>query len=255
MTNHMPCDAYILCSNPRSGTTLLCDLLRQTGVAGAPESYFRQKSLADWCRSWDIPGEVKLTDAVFSHSYLSAMMQAGRAGTPPFGLRLMGPDLSFACDWLGRVHPAASTDHQRFEAAFGTTRYIHLSRTDKLAEAVSYLRAEQTGLWHGTPAGDDIERIAPTEPDGYDAARITQRVEMLRAYDEAWEQWFKAEDITPLRITYEALSSDALEVLRKVLIHIGKNADTADHVTPGTRKLADETSAAWIARYRQTHLS
>lgn len=253
MTDHTKPDAYVLCSNPRSGTTLLCDLLRQTGVAGAPESYFRQKSLANWCREWAIAGEVRPMDADFSQEYLSAMRKAGRAGGKTFGLRLMGPDLAFACDWLARIHPSIATDRARFDAAFGTTRYIHLSRTDKLAEAVSYLRAEQTGLWHSTPGGDDIERIPPTVPDGYDAVRITERMEMLCTYDDAWTCWFEAQGIKPLHLTYEALSADTLGVLRKILSYIEKDPNCAGDVTPGTRRLADETSAAWIAKYRRTH--
>lgn len=249
----LPSDAYVLCSNPRSGTTLTCDLLRQTGVAGAPESYFRQKSLADWCTSWGIEGEVQPEEEGFSRAYFNAMRRAGQAGTQTFGLRLMGPDLTFACDWLARLHPDVPTDRARFEAAFGPTRYIHLSRQDKLAEAVSYLRAEQTGLWHANPDGGDIERIAPSEPEGYDPDRITARIEMLQAYDVAWSEWFADQGIKPLRVSYEALCEDTLGVLSKMLQFLNKDSELAKAVSPGTRKLADDTSAAWIAEYRRTH--
>jgi len=34
-------NAYLICGTPRTGSTLLCDLLRATGIAGRPESYFR----------------------------------------------------------------------------------------------------------------------------------------------------------------------------------------------------------------------
>ena len=32
--------AYLVCATPRSGSTLLCELLKETGVAGRPEEYF-----------------------------------------------------------------------------------------------------------------------------------------------------------------------------------------------------------------------
>src|SRR4051794_39995083 len=32
--------AYLICATPRSGSTLLCELLKATGVAGRPEEYF-----------------------------------------------------------------------------------------------------------------------------------------------------------------------------------------------------------------------
>ena len=35
-----PVSSYLVCATPRSGSTLLCHLLDQTGVAGHPEEYF-----------------------------------------------------------------------------------------------------------------------------------------------------------------------------------------------------------------------
>ena len=36
-----PAVSYLLCSTPRTGSSLLCDALRATGVAGRPEEYFQ----------------------------------------------------------------------------------------------------------------------------------------------------------------------------------------------------------------------
>jgi LPS sulfotransferase NodH len=35
-----PLRSYLVCATPRSGSTLLCHLLDQTGIAGHPEEYF-----------------------------------------------------------------------------------------------------------------------------------------------------------------------------------------------------------------------
>lgn len=247
-----PC-AYILCSAPRSGTTLLCDLLSQTGRAGHPNSFFRQKSLNYWADLWGLGGRADCQDAAFSTRYLTAMRQAGQGETGMFGLRLMGPDLQFACDWLGRLYAGKTSDADRFAAAFGPVRYIHLSRSDKLAEAVSYIRAEQTGLWHGRADGSTLEENPPTMAPGYDAAVITARMAELSAYDAAWPRWFEAQGIVPLSLTYETLAADPKGELAKVLRHIGQDPALADEAKPGLRRLADETSADWIRRYRDAH--
>jgi trehalose 2-sulfotransferase len=34
------CVSYLVCATPRSGSTLLCEGLKATGVAGRPEEYF-----------------------------------------------------------------------------------------------------------------------------------------------------------------------------------------------------------------------
>ena len=36
----MPDRSYLVCATPRSGSTLVCQALRETGVAGRPEEYF-----------------------------------------------------------------------------------------------------------------------------------------------------------------------------------------------------------------------
>ncbi|MGH3680948.1 MAG: Stf0 family sulfotransferase [Natronosporangium sp.] len=43
-------DAYLICATSRTGSTLLCGLLRSTGVAGRPESYVRQPDEPAWGR-------------------------------------------------------------------------------------------------------------------------------------------------------------------------------------------------------------
>lgn len=243
--------SYVLCSAPRSGTTLLCDMLARTGVAGQPDSFFREKSLADWCRDWPVAGPIDVTDVAFTARYFEAMRRHGRGQTPHFGLRLMGPDLSFACAWLQRLYPDVQGQRALFEAAFGPLHFIHLSRTDKLAEAVSYVRAEQSGLWHQRPDGTALEQIASTAQPGYNAQAITERLHALQALDADWHIWFRQEQITPLRLRYEDLAADPPATLAKVLDFIGQDGALAADITPGVRKLADAQSVAWIARYRR----
>ncbi|MEW9922076.1 Stf0 family sulfotransferase [Marimonas sp. MJW-29] len=245
--------AYVICSNPRSGTTLLCDMLARTGVAGRPDSFFREKSLQEWCDDWGITGPADPQDPEFTKRYFDAMRKEGRGDTPVFGMRVMGPDLGLACAWLDRAHPGQPSAPAGFDAAFGPTRFVHLSRADKLAEAVSYLRAEQTGFWHQRPDGSALEHLEPTQPEGFDAAAIHARKLELAGYDAAWEAWFAAEGITPLRITYEALAENPNGVLALVLAFIGQDPALASGVAPGVRKLANATSAAWIARYRSLY--
>src|SRR5690349_19289466 len=39
----VPARSYLVCATPRSGSTLLCRALSQTGVAGRPEEYFEAR--------------------------------------------------------------------------------------------------------------------------------------------------------------------------------------------------------------------
>ncbi|MEL6452685.1 MAG: Stf0 family sulfotransferase [Pseudomonadota bacterium] len=235
--------AYVLCTAPRSGSTLLCNLLRDTGVAGHPGSHFHRPSLADWRRSHDLPDTATLPQII------AAATKTGRGNTPIFGLRLQRHSAPFFFDQLATQHPEASSDMARLTATFGPTALIYLHRADKLAQAVSLVRAAQSGLWHRNADGSELERTAPPQAPRYDRAAIAKAVADVTAYDAGWEDWFAQERVTPLRLDYSALSDDPVAVLSQTLDHLGLDARAAQSITPAVAKLSDATNAAWITRF------
>ena len=245
-----PYQSYIICATPRCGSTLLCTLLAATGVAGKPNSFFRVQDVSEWAQEWGLPDIKTLSDPAITRRYLAALRVEGTAQTGLFGLRLMAENIVDASNALDQIHPGHPNDHARFEAAFGKTLYLHLSRRDKVAQAVSRLKAEQSGLWHMAPDGSEYERLSPAKPLAYDAKRITRTIAQYRASDAAWQAWFTAQSITPMRLTYEALAAAPLETLRDILHQLGQNPSAADGIVPGVARMTDGTSKDWIARYR-----
>ena len=65
-------DAYIICATPGSGSTLLCDLLTDTGVAGHPNSFFRRESISDWAQYFNVSVSEWDDEHEFDQSYLAA---------------------------------------------------------------------------------------------------------------------------------------------------------------------------------------
>ena len=164
--------SYIICTSPRSGSTMLCEMLRATGVAGRPASLFHTPALAAWLEAYDLRasdyGSVRETlKAVFA-----AALAEGTGDTETFGLRLQRGSFDFFMEQIHTLHPGQPSDLACIEAAFGPTVFIHLSRGDTLGQAISCLRAEQTGLWHRRADGTELERQDPKRQDGYDRAAI-----------------------------------------------------------------------------------
>jgi trehalose 2-sulfotransferase len=240
---------YILCSNPRSGTTLLCDLLVRSGVAGRPDSFFGQAFLSDWAADWGVAGPVDPQDPAFTARYFAAARTEGGGDTGTFGMRLMAEDLAFARDWLARAYPGR-WGIPAFEKAFGPLRLIHLRRRDTLAEAVSLIRARQSGLWHRHADGRVLEALAPNGPARYDAAAIAAEIAILEARQAEWEAWFAVQGADTLRLDYEALAADPAGTAARALSFIGQDPARVAGLAPGTRRLSDATSAAWMARCR-----
>lgn len=248
-----PYDAYVLCTAPRSGSTLLCKLLAATGIAGSPGSHFHEPSLAEWLADLDLPeipggSERDTVAAVFR-----AAIERGRGGTPVFGVRLQRHSFAFFTEKLALLHPEPAGDVARMQAAFGRTLFIHLTRADKVAQAVSLVRAEQTGLWHRAADGSELERTAPPREPEYDFKALRAAYEQLTGYEHAWAAWFASEGLAPLRLTYDALSADPAGTLATVLEALGLAREAANGVAPGVAKLADATSRDWIERFRDEH--
>jgi LPS sulfotransferase NodH len=242
--------SYIISATPRSGSTLLCDLLSATGVAGEPQSYYRREDIQDYARAWKALSPDAIGDEAFERTYLEAVRRAGAGETGVFGLRLMWSTVAELSARLSVIHPDSLDDAERFGLAFGKPLYIHLSRRDKVAQAVSLLQARQSGLWHRAADGAERERTAPPAPLVYDPGHLASLVEELERDDAAWNNWFSRFRIEPLRLTYEGLAAEPKAMLAQVLSALGLDATIAASVGVRTAKLADEISLEWARRFR-----
>jgi LPS sulfotransferase NodH len=243
-------DGYIICATPRSGSTLLCDLLASTKKTGNPNSYYhRAEIMRDWAAKWNLPRRDTMTAKEFGIAYLEATVRAGRGETNVFGLRLMREYLEGLSTLLDQIFPDLPSDVQRFKRAFGNVLYIHLTREDKLAQAVSLVKAEQSGLWHIAPDRTEIERLGVRQDPKYDFKLIQRKLTNLEAHDAAWNEWFEQQGITPLLVRYEILSEVPAGTLIQICEALGVEAQKAEAVRPGVAKLADEISLDWMRRF------
>ena len=245
--------SYMICTSPRSGSTLLCKLLGATGVAGNPASWFYDPSVGDWLDELDVVPQPEATERQILDVVFRAAIARGSGGKGPFGLRQQGDSFPFLFEKLALLSPQETTDAGRFQKVFGATLFIHLTRRDKVDQAVSYLKAEQTGLWHVAPDGSELERVSPHREPVYDAEKLRACFEMVTAYDCVWNDWFSREQINPFRISYDDLAADPIGTLRDVLGSLGLERLAANDVTPGVRKLADRTNHEWAERFRVEH--
>ena len=242
--------SYVICSAPRSGSTLLCYLLAGTGKTGRPDSYFRHQSISYWANRLNVALPQSACGPQINSAYVQAVRRQGTGGTGCFGLRLMGENLNGLMDGLKRIYPGLPGDTARIDRAFGKTRFIHLTRKDKAAQAVSLLKAEQTGLWHKGADGQELERTSPHRAPVYDRQRLDQIIAMFERLDAAWAHWFGKHRLTPVPVTYERLSAAPGPVFADLLLALGFDPQLAADAKPATARLADDTSARWLQRYK-----
>lgn len=242
-----PKTSYLLCTSPRSGSTMCCDLLASTRVAGNPNSFFRPQSIADFCSAWDVPETAIET---FDQSYIDTALERGSAGTGCFGMRIMFSNMASLQARLTQLYPDADADVTRLSKAFGPLRFIHLTRTNKVAQAISYVRAEQSGLWHRHSDGRERERSPIDAESGYDHAQIAEKYKLLMGEKSGWTQWFNENAIKPLTITYEDLAADPHREMRRVFAYLDLSIDGLAQMACDTSRLSDVTSIEWETRFR-----
>lgn len=215
-----------------------------------PDSHFHMPSILAWLKDHDLSADNYANEHEMLVAVLEAAIAYGTGETGIFGLRLQRHSFDFFLKKLRVLHPTHLAEKERLQAAFGQILFIYLKRTNKVEQAVSRLKAEQTGLWHKTADGKELERLsAPREPI-YDATEIKRLITEMTLADEGWEAWFKREKVTPLHICYKALSQNPTGILSHILEELGLDKSIAVGISPPTAKLSDEISKSWVKQFQ-----
>lgn len=245
--------SYFICTSPRSGSTLLCHLLRDTQIAGNPNSHFHEPSLDAWCAYHNISRNDFPNDQACRQAIFRAALKLGRGGSNVFGQRLQQESFDFFLQQITLLHPNLKSDAERIETTFGRTLYIHLTRQTKLDQAISLEMALQSGLWHRRGDGSELERLSSHQTPIYNAAAIREHIEVALAKERAWRDWFRSQGITPLRVTYETLSAAPFQTRNQITDALGIAAVALHNEQTPTAKLADKTSHQWALQFRKDH--
>ncbi len=236
-----PPRSLLLCTTPRSGSTLVCALLRASGAAGWPESWYLERYRAEWAADWGI---ADASGAYTPRAYLSAAIRAGTGAGGTFGMRIQGITLSPLLAELAPLFPGAASDRALLERAFGPCHFLYIHRRDDVAQAVSRLKAEVSEVWHL----DGRENATPKAEAAYDADRLDAFRAEAASHNARWSAWFADQGITPETLVYEDFASAPAAHVRRLLDHLTLTP-TAEIAAPN-RRMADATSVAWSARYR-----
>jgi trehalose 2-sulfotransferase len=242
-------DSYFICATPRTGSSLLLGLLESTGVAGHPQAYFREPDEPSWADRWQIP---RTADGGFDYAdFVRAARAAGSTNNAVFEAKLMWGTLDEVVDKLATVYPdRAGQDRTLLHRAFGHTRFVYLRRDDVLAQAVSWLRAEQTNTWYiggnGEIGGNGGDGRAPS----FDADRIRQLTQLIEEHNAGWQRWFASFDIQPHVVRYEQLDADMVGVTQGILEFLGLDLPDGRAIVARHKRQADKLNDQWIDRYQ-----
>jgi LPS sulfotransferase NodH len=214
-------------------------MLSSTGVAGHPESYFREPDLVLWARRF--AGPVARDDTFDYRVFAEGALRAGSTPNGVFGARVMWGSLQHMVGGLA-LHWDSSSDLDVLVDALGPLHLVHVRREDVVAQAVSWARAEQTGYWQ---QGDR----SSTEPR-LDLGQIDGLVQTIQEHNAAWQSWFGEQGARPYSVTYEELVADPGGIVKGILHHLNVEPPSGWRASSPHSRQADELTADWVQRYR-----
>lgn len=226
---------YLVCATPRSGSSLLCDALAATGVAGWPFEYFQEPVFQKCCVDW---GVTPPKDPV---EYLGLLSERTRTGNGVFGAKTMYGNLA---SLLERLPPHLTLGGNLLPGL----RWVRIIRRDVVRQAVSNLRASQTEHWSHEQAENRPTRAEPH----YDFAQLEERVGRIGRQTAKWDRFFAGLSEAPALVCYEDLAANLEGTVRRVLAHLGIEAGTPLFSGPLTlRRQGDALNEEWVARYHR----
>jgi len=263
--------SYLICSTPRTGSSMLCDALTLTGAAGRPEEYFQFRARTGYPRRpqeyfeaaddpeiFDILGprtRVEDDESRYDPSryeryedYLAWALEEGTTPNGVFGAKVMWGYFNGFVTGLRWAVPG----RQRLSvcelapSVFPELRYLSVTRRDKVRQAVSLWRALQSWSW-SSDAGvalDEADRLR------YSAAAIDYLVRDIQAHEDEWQGYFRECGVQPYTVVYEDFVQNYEGTIRDILRHVGApEAETAVIAQPRLRPQSDGLSRSWAEWY------
>lgn len=238
---------YAICTNPRSGSWLLSELLESTHAAGIPREWFHD----DTERSEAAKRQLTDPHQAGYRDYLAAITRKQVTPNGVFGMKLHWYQFAGLREKLATIDEYRDlSPGQRVLAAFPDCRFIWLTRRDKVRQAISYHKASQTDTWWNIDRAEPVRRAnARTEPV-FDVQAIDRLERLLLANEQSWLRFFRELGIQPLVVIYEELAARQVETARAVLEFLEIPGAIAMSIAgPRVQRQANQSTEEWVARY------
>src|SRR6201989_2488930 len=285
-----PQRSYIVCATPRSGSTLVCHALADTGVSGRPEEYYEalrhsgrprrpeeyflgvedqsiRDHLGERAIGSDPPPRSPLWSRAAPDRYLEWVFEGG---TPPngiFGAKLMW---GYFGDFVSLVRNIPAYRDvplaELLPAVFPDLTFVRVVRANKVRQAVSLWKAVQTATWRedqasstaGSVEGNGaayqsfIEEHRPQLRFHYRA--IAHLLDQLLTEDAAWDSFFEHSGIKPVLVLYENFAADYETSTLNLLDRLDLSPPEGFEFEPRMKKQSDRINDDWTKRYSELRL-
>src|SRR5215207_4512639 len=277
-----PTLSYLICATPRSGSTLLCAALDDTGIAGHPEEHFevlletgQPRQPRDYFQRSNDPEVWALLDdpefrgvlGEYGGRYAEHPARRAPLWRPPEFERLVEGALHMGTTDHGvlgtKIMWAYFRDFVRLARRTSVPdvrpcgvpasglpnlrRFVGMRRRDTTRQAVSLWKALQTQQWRM-----DSDEDVGGRGLRFSFAAVDHLKLRIDEHNAAWQAYFEQCGIEPLQVVYEEFIEAYEESVLGLLEGIGVSVPEAFAVArPKMKQQADETSEEWVRLYHE----
>ncbi|MBN2499349.1 MAG: hypothetical protein JXB38_01200 [Anaerolineales bacterium] len=254
-----PRQSYFICTTPRTGSDMLCEVLTRTGVAGKPGEFFYPDRFPHFYEYFGVNTLETLIERVFVER------------TTPngvFGAKMMtgGHLLPFIeqCRQLPAYQGRPLAGHEIMADLFPNLQYIFLTRRNKVRQAISHWKAIESDVWHRTnqdltasEADKSQSDLLREEQSSFPAPQfyfesIDHLVQDILLREVVWQEYFDQAGVAPLTVVYEDFVRAPEDTLCLMLDYLSIPIAEDWYLDDiANVKLADATTEEWLQTYRQ----
>ncbi|MGD1866812.1 MAG: Stf0 family sulfotransferase [Phormidesmis sp.] len=239
---------YIICATQRSGSTLLCRFLENSGLAGHPSEFLlpSDDAEAEFDRNFPASGY---------DDYIKAQMVQFASNNGVSGVKIMNNTwqtmmarLQLLPKYAGCSEPAIIT------SLFPQVSFLFITRQNKIRQAISLSRAEQSAVWEKHSATKASEN-AQTHPQGKDLHPfyVKSALKRVNIREQFWADFFHKNSIQPMEIAYEDLTENYQEIVPQVLDFIGISYPKTLQITQNKLKKQSDFYTEFLIFYYHTY--
>ncbi len=240
-----PTRSYRIWFTQRSGSTLLCESLIATGIAGKPGEHF------------NLMEDETLTGHYEASNYQDLRDKIWKAGSTPngvFGVKYSyyhARHMRHGRELLAlRDLPENAVNHQRvWSDLFPKVKHIFLTRRNKVRQAVSWWKAIQDEVWH-LKAGEHQAYAPEFFQEKYDLDALKHLLKETMLKECAAQAYFDTHQIAPLTVVYEDFIRDPEAVIGRVLNFLDIPFSTLELPPFTLKKTSNAGSEIWVQRLR-----
>ena len=216
---------YLIAITPRSGSSLLTELLSATNVAGNPEEWFNPSNLQ---------GILENCPCNNIDDYLTFLKTAQTTSNGIFGAEASFFQLRLV---LAEI---------KFRTLFPASNFscIYLSRKDFIRQGISLYKAVASGFFHAFQHGKNKDN---SQVD-YSSEEVKKWIVHILHQEAHWEQFFIQNKLSPMRIYYEDLTSDYRDVVSQVLSYLDIECSVEMPTAVKNKKISDKSSELYYDR-------